>query len=81
MAPSGEKLEQELVATVREVLGSDERDSLTVNYIRNRVQDKLSLPADFFKSEDWKLRSKDIITAAVVRAGFPNAPHVEPDVH
>lgn len=81
MAPPAEELEQELVAAVREVLGSDERDNLTVNYVRNRVQDKLDLPADFFKSEDWKLRSKDVITDAVVRTGFPDASHVEPDVH
>lgn len=80
MAPPEEKLEQELVTAVREVLGSDESDSLTVNYIRNRVQDKLDLPADFFKSEDWKVRSKDLITDAVVRIVFPDAFHVRPDV-
>lgn len=81
MALPEEKLEQELVAAVREILGSDERDNLTVNYIRNRVQDKLSLPADFFKAEGWKLRSKDVITDAVVHTGLPDATHVEPGVH
>lgn len=70
MAPSEKKLKDELQAEVRAVLASDQRDELTVNYIRQRVAEKLDLDSDFFKQGDWKTLSKDVIHEAVVRIPY-----------
>jgi len=67
MAPSEKKLKDELQAEVRAVLASDQCDELTVNFIRQRVAEKLDLDSDFFKQGDWKTLSKDVIHEAVVR--------------
>lgn len=72
MAPSEKKLQDELKAEVRAVLDSDQCDELTVNYIRQRVAEKLDLDSDFFKQGDWKTLSKDAIHEAVVRNSISN---------
>ncbi|KAL0939727.1 transcriptional regulator [Colletotrichum truncatum] len=60
MAPSDEKLETELLNAVRDIWKSD-REQLTVNFIRKRVEDDLDLEDGFFSSGKWKDKSKKLI--------------------
>ena len=61
--PSDATLETELRRVVRDALKQDE--DITVRLARARVEEQLGLEADFFTKDEWKKRSKDIITAAV----------------
>jgi len=61
--PSDATLETELRRVVRDALKQDE--NITVRLARTRVEEQLGLGADFFTRDEWKKRSKDIITAAV----------------
>ena len=61
--PSDATLETELRRVVRDALKQDE--DITVRLARVRVEEQLGLETDFFTKDEWKKRSKDIITAAV----------------
>jgi hypothetical protein len=61
--PSDATLETELRRVVRDALKQDE--DITVRLARARVEEQLGLETDFFTKDEWKKRSKDIITAAV----------------
>jgi hypothetical protein len=61
--PSDATLETELRRVVRDAIKQDE--DITVRLARARVEEQLGLEADFFTNDEWKKRSKDIITAAV----------------
>lgn len=58
--PDDSALEAELSAAVIELLKTD-RDALTVNVVRQKVEEKLGLESGFFKSAEWKARSKELI--------------------
>ena len=65
MAPSDKKIETELLKTVREVFESD-KDELTVNTIRKRVESDLDLEDGFFSTGEWKDKSKKLIKELAV---------------
>jgi hypothetical protein len=67
--PSDATLETELRRVVRDALKQDE--DITVRLARARVEEQLGLEADFFTKDEWKKRSKDIITAAVDEPDSP----------
>ena len=66
MAPS-KKVEQELQKEALDIFRSSERDLLTVNLVRERVEARLGLGSGFLSQGEWKLRSKSVIKAEVVR--------------
>jgi hypothetical protein len=63
--PSSPELEKALVDAAHAVFRKD-RDNLTVNYVRKHVEAEFGLDDGFFKSEDWKGKSKDIIMTTAV---------------
>jgi hypothetical protein len=67
--PSDATLETELRRVVRDALKQNE--DITVRLARARVEEQLGLEADFFTKDEWKKRSKDIITAAVDEPDSP----------
>lgn len=64
--PSEKVLESDLAKVTREIFRSNERDVLSVNLIRKRVQEKHNLDDDFFTGQKWKNKSKTIIKNLVV---------------
>jgi hypothetical protein len=68
MAPPDKALEEEIKNTVRNIFQSDERDSLSVNLVRKRVQEKFDLQDGFFLESRWKDRSKTLIKTLAVGA-------------
>jgi hypothetical protein len=65
--PSHKQLAAELAKTVQEIYAAGERDGLTVNLVRSRTEERLGLDENFFKGEEWKSQSKQIIKETVVR--------------
>lgn len=70
MAPSDKKFEAELLGAVREVFKTD-KDQLTVNHIRKRVESDLGLEDGFFSSGKWKEKSKQLIKELAVIDHIP----------
>jgi hypothetical protein len=68
MAPSDKALEDALSKAVKKLFYSPDRDSLSVNMIRSRVQEQYNLDDGFFKSAKWKDRSKSVIKELTVCA-------------
>jgi hypothetical protein len=70
---SDKELAAELVSAVKEIYGSDV--PVTVNGVRQRVEETLDLDEGFFKEGNWKDKSKQIIKDAVVstRPQLPRA--------
>lgn len=68
--PSEKELAAELAKTVREIYASGEHEGLTVNLVRSRTEEKLGLSAGFFKSDEWKIKSKELIKDTVVSDTF-----------
>lgn len=70
MAPrkttSEDAIATELQNTVERIYQSDDRDQLSVNYVRQVVEKKLKLDEGHLKDGDWKARSKQIIHDALV---------------
>lgn len=65
--PSDAVIEEALRNAVREVFESGALEELTVKRIRKTVEKELDLADDLLKTDqDWKERSKNIISAAVV---------------
>ncbi|KAL2255450.1 hypothetical protein VTK26DRAFT_3372 [Humicola hyalothermophila] len=58
---SGKDIEQALKNEVRRIYHSDERELLSVNYARQKAEERLGLEEGFLKHEDWKAKSKEII--------------------
>lgn len=74
MAPSGKALEGYLKEATRQLYVTDP-DTVTVNLARRRAEEDNDLEQGFFVSEDWKARSKTIITEFVVSSyGSPGMP-------
>jgi hypothetical protein len=67
--PNDATIETELRRVVRDALKQDE--NITVRLARARVEEQLGLETDFFKKDEWKERSKDIITAVVDEPDSP----------
>lgn len=62
MAPSGKEIEKALLKSINEAW-QNEREQITVKFIRSKVEKVLNLKDGFFKEdEDWKAKSKSIIT-------------------
>ena len=68
MAPNPQALEDGLVAAVRELFSGPDREQLSVNTVRRRVEDRFGLEEGFFAGAEWKAKSKSVIKDAVVRA-------------
>lgn len=66
MAPSPQDITTALQSHTEVVFKGPERDALSVNYIRKRVENELGLDAGFLVSENWKEKSKNIIKGLVV---------------
>ncbi len=66
MAPSATQLEAALVDAANDIFRAN-RSGLTVNAVRKRVESYLGLDDGFFQTDDWKAKSKDIITTTAVR--------------
>jgi hypothetical protein len=65
--PSAKELAAELVNTTNMIYKFDDPTLLSVNYVREQVEERLELDAGFFKEGTWKEKSKQIIKDAVVR--------------
>ena len=66
MSPSPKAVETELVSVTDAIFASAERDGLSVNQVRRRVEDRLALDAGFLDGGDWKARSKEVVKERVV---------------
>ncbi|KAI0506350.1 hypothetical protein F5B22DRAFT_650741 [Xylaria bambusicola] len=64
MAPSGEALERHLQEATRQLYSADP-GAVTVNSVRQRVEEQDSLEKGFFVTPEWKARSKTLITEYV----------------
>ena len=60
--PDDSKIEKTLRKVVKDAVKAG--DDVAVNEIRKRTEERLGLEVKFLKSDAWKSRSKDIITAA-----------------
>lgn len=67
MAPSDESLEKDLRDGVRAIVAERGWDQVTVNSVRQQVEETNELEKGFFKADDWEKRSKTIIKECVVR--------------
>lgn len=78
--PSAKELAAELVSTTNKIYKGDDQAMLSVNYVREQVEEQLGLNAGFFQEGIWKDKSKQIIKDAVVRTqcSYPTIP-TEPD--
>lgn len=65
MAPSDKKIQAALLEAVHGVFKSN-KDDLTVNFIRKRVESELELEDGFFSSGKWKDKSKKLIKELAV---------------
>jgi hypothetical protein len=61
MAPSESIIESAISQAVTTLWFSPERDHLSVNTIRAKVEKQLKLPDDFLKTGAWKEKSKTLI--------------------
>jgi hypothetical protein len=66
MVPSAKTLEKYLKDATRELYNADS-NTVTVNSVRQRVEEQNGLAKGFFVKQNWKARSKTLITHLVVR--------------
>jgi hypothetical protein len=66
MAPDDAALEKALVDAVNHMLATGDDSGVTVNSVRKHVEEELGLEEGFFRSDEWKTRSKELIRAANV---------------
>ncbi|KAI0122019.1 hypothetical protein F4814DRAFT_196415 [Daldinia grandis] len=79
MAPTAEALEKDLRDGVRALVAERGWDQVTVNNVRQYVEDKGELEQGFFKALEWEARSKNIIKECVAQLlaeedGAPSSP-------
>lgn len=72
--PSDDKIEQTLRDTVANLFASGKSEEITVKRVRTIAEEKLGLPQDFLKSQDWKARSNTIIHDEVDQHYAEDAP-------
>lgn len=65
MGPSVKELEAALIEGTYQVFSTDP-DATTVNAVRRHVENSQGLEDEFFLSEEWKQRSKNVIKEYVV---------------
>jgi len=75
MVPSNVALESKLRRAVEEVY-ADNLDSLTVRFIRDKVESELDLDAGYFTTPAWKDKSKTIIKEWAVSVFFIHFPGI-----
>jgi len=63
---SDKEIRSTILQSVQHLFKTD-RDGTSVNKVRRMAEEKLGLEDGFLKGDDWKGRSKDIITEEVVR--------------
>lgn len=68
MPPSEKKLIAEIKSEIERTYLSDDRELLTVRYIRENVERHLKLENGFFSSPEWKGKSKELIKGYAVRS-------------
>lgn len=68
--PSVEEATNELRKAAEHIFRND-RDTFTVNSVRKAAAEELNVDLDFFKSAQWKDKSKDIIKACSVSNTAP----------
>lgn len=80
MAPSAETLEGHLKEATRQLYLADP-DTVTVNSVRQRAEEQNDLEKGFFVAQDWKARSKTLITEFVqtLLANEPSSSIPEPE--
>jgi hypothetical protein len=61
MAPSVKALEAKLRNAVEEVYHGENPESLTVRFVRDKVEQELGLETGFFLKPNWKDKSKILI--------------------
>lgn len=67
MAPPNDKaLTNALLKTVRTVYHSNEKDQLSVRFVRTKIEEEFDLEDGFLSEGKWKDKSKGIIKAEVV---------------
>ncbi|KAI0382467.1 hypothetical protein F5Y04DRAFT_252715 [Hypomontagnella monticulosa] len=66
MAPTAEALENELRAGVRAIIADRGWEQVTVNNVRQYVEEKGDMDKGFFKTSEWEARSKKVIKDCVV---------------
>lgn len=66
MPLSDKALTSALSKTVRDVFHSDEKDKLSVRFIRTKVEEEYELGDGFLNEGKWKEKSKGIIKGEVV---------------
>jgi hypothetical protein len=66
--PSSKQLAAELADMARDIYIGEEE--LTVNLVRQRVEQKLGLDEGFFQEDNWKRKSRQIIKQTLVRTPF-----------
>lgn len=66
MPLSDKALTSALSKTVRDVFHSDEKDKLSVRFIRTKVEEEHELGDGFLSEGKWKEKSKGIIKGEVV---------------
>ncbi|KAK4182897.1 hypothetical protein QBC35DRAFT_395048 [Podospora australis] len=83
--PAEKAIVAELADAVRRIYNGPDRDNLTVNYVRQAVEEKLGFDDGFLKEGDWKAKSKDAIHSALQEAenaeppsSLPVAPSPKP---
>lgn len=69
--PTDEAILQKLQDVVISLHRAGNTDDLTVKRVRTRAEQALGLPDGLLKSADWKKRSQDAITKAVVSTLYP----------
>ena len=69
MVPSAKKLEAALIDAAYEIYKTDSND-LSVNRVRRQAEKDLGLEERFFSEEQWKQKSKSLITKVVVSDRF-----------
>ncbi|OCL03418.1 hypothetical protein AOQ84DRAFT_149310 [Glonium stellatum] len=72
--PSDGKIEQTLRNTVANLFASGKSEEITVKRVRTIAEEKLGLPQDFLKNQDWKARSNAIIHDEVDQHDAEDAP-------
>jgi hypothetical protein len=68
MAPSEKTITEALRKVVQQIFHSKERENLSVNLVRSRVQDQLHLEPGYLKAASWKDKSKSIILSENVNS-------------
>uniref|UniRef100_A0A060TGW1 ARAD1D34078p n=1 Tax=Blastobotrys adeninivorans TaxID=409370 RepID=A0A060TGW1_BLAAD len=68
-----EPKDQEIEAALKKQVARSDLDVETVKTIRNAVVEQLGLPEDFFKTAEWKSKSRQIIEEAIQNQGNDSA--------